>query len=46
MKRRTLPIKVWTAKKRYILNVWNSEGVEYTEPKLKVMGIECVKSSH
>ena len=36
---------IWTAKKRYILNVWNSEGVQYSEPKLKVMGIEAVKSS-
>ena len=36
---------IWTAKKRYILNVWNSEGVAYTEPKLKMMGIEAVKSS-
>ena len=36
---------VWTAKKRYILNVHNSEGVEYKEPKLKIMGIEAVKSS-
>ena len=36
---------IWTAKKRYILNVHNSEGVQYTEPKLKMMGIEAVKSS-
>ena len=36
---------IWTAKKRYILNVWNSEGVQYSEPKLKMMGIEAVKSS-
>ena len=36
---------IWTAKKRYILNVWNSEGVAYAEPKLKMMGIEAVKSS-
>ena len=36
---------IWTAKKRYILNVWNSEGVAYSEPKLKMMGIEAVKSS-
>ena len=36
---------VWTAKKRYILNVWDSEGVRYKEPKLKIMGIEAVKSS-
>jgi len=36
---------IWTAKKRYILNVHNSEGVQYAEPKLKMMGIESVKSS-
>lgn len=36
---------IWLAKKRYILNVHNSEGVQYTEPKLKIMGIEAIKSS-
>ena len=36
---------IWTAKKRYILNVFDNEGVRYAEPKLKVMGIEAVKSS-
>jgi len=36
---------IWTAKKRYILNVWDSEGVRYEEPKLKIMGIEAIKSS-
>jgi len=36
---------VWTAKKRYILNVHNNEGVQYAEPKLKIMGIEAIKSS-
>ena len=36
---------IWTAKKRYILNVYDSEGVRYKEPQLKVMGIEAVKSS-
>ena len=36
---------IWTAKKRYILNVLNSEGVQYAKPKLKIMGIEAVKSS-
>ena len=36
---------IWTAKKRYMLNVWDSEGVRYKEPKLKMMGIEAVKSS-
>ena len=36
---------IWTAKKRYILNVWDSEGVRYEQPKLKITGIEAVKSS-
>lgn len=36
---------VWTAKKRYILSVWDSEGVRYEEPKLKIKGIEAIKSS-
>ena len=46
MKREVIADKgIWTAKKRYILNVWDSEGVRYAEPKLKIMGIEAVKSS-
>jgi DNA polymerase elongation subunit (family B) len=36
---------VWTGKKHYVLNVHNSEGVQYKEPKLKMMGIEAVRSS-
>ncbi len=36
---------IWTAKKKYILNVHNSEGVQYAEPKLKMVGIEAIKSS-
>jgi DNA polymerase elongation subunit (family B) len=36
---------IWTAKKRYILSVWDSEGVLYNEPKLKIKGIEAIKSS-
>jgi len=36
---------IWTAKKRYILNVYDNEGVRYKKPKLKIMGIEAVKSS-
>ena len=36
---------IWTAKKRYILNVFDNEGVRYAEPKLKIMGIEAIKSS-
>ena len=46
MKREVIADKgIWTAKKRYILNVHNSEGVQYAEPQLKIMGIEAVKSS-
>ena len=36
---------VWVAKKRYFLNVLDNEGVRYNIPKLKVMGLEVVKSS-
>ena len=36
---------IWVAKKRYALNVYNNEGVQYNEPKLKVMGLEIVRSS-
>jgi DNA polymerase elongation subunit (family B) len=36
---------LWTAKKRYIMNVHDNEGVRYAEPKLKIMGIEAIKSS-
>lgn len=46
MKRESIADRgIWTAKKRYILNVHDNEGVRYAEPKLKVMGIEAVKSS-
>jgi DNA polymerase elongation subunit (family B) len=46
MKREGLSNKgVWTAKKRYILNVYNNEGVQYKEPQMKVMGLEMIKSS-
>ena len=46
MKREGLSNKgIWTAKKRYILNVYNNEGVQYKEPDMKVMGLEMVKSS-
>jgi DNA polymerase elongation subunit (family B) len=36
---------IWTAKKRYILNVWDNEGVRYDEPKIKIKGLEAIKSS-
>ena len=46
MKREVLADKgIWTAKKRYVLNVHNSEGVQFSKPKIKVMGLEMVKSS-
>ena len=46
MKRENIGDKaIWTAKKRYIMNVWDSEGVRYNEPKLKMMGIEAIRSS-
>ena len=46
MKRESIADKaIWTAKKRYILNVYDNEGVRYEEPKLKIQGIEAVKSS-
>ena len=46
MKREAIADKgIWTAKKRYILNVYDNEGVRFTEPKLKLSGIEAVRSS-
>lgn len=46
MKRESIADRgIWTAKKRYILNVWDNEGVRYKTPELKIMGIEAVKSS-
>lgn len=46
MKRECIADKgIWTAKKRYILNVHDNEGVRYKEPQLKIMGIEAVRSS-
>jgi DNA polymerase elongation subunit (family B) len=46
MKREALSNKgFWTAKKRYVLNVYNNEGVKYNEPDMKIMGLEVVKSS-
>ena len=46
MKREVIADKgIWVAKKRYILNAHDVEGVRYKEPKLKIMGVEAVKSS-
>ena len=35
----------WTAKKRYVLNVWDSEGVRYNAAKMKICGMETARSS-
>ena len=46
MKREALADKaIWTAKKNYLLNVYNNEGVEYAKPKMKIMGLAAIKSS-
>jgi DNA polymerase elongation subunit (family B) len=46
MKRETIANKgIWKAKKMYILNAWNVEGVQFASPKLKIQGIEAVRSS-
>jgi len=46
MKREVIANKgIWVAKKRYILNLFDEEGVRYEQPKLKVMGVEAIKSS-
>ena len=46
MKRETIANKgIWRKKKMYILNAWNVEGVQYDKPKLKLQGIEAVRSS-
>lgn len=36
---------LWRKKKNYILNVWDNEGVRYSEPKISMKGIEAVKTS-
>jgi DNA polymerase elongation subunit (family B) len=46
MKRESIANRgIWAKKKHYILNVYDSEGVRYEKPKLKMVGIEAVKSS-
>lgn len=36
---------LWVAKKNYIMNVWDNEGVKYLEPKIVISGISAIKSS-
>lgn len=46
MKREVIADKaIWTGKKHYAMNVWDKEGTRYNEPKMKIMGLEAVKSS-
>lgn len=46
MKREAIAdVAIWTGKKRYMMNVFDNEGVRYAEPKLKIMGLELIKSS-
>ena len=46
MKREVIADKaIWRAKKNYVANVLNSEGIQYEKPKLKIMGMEAVRSS-
>ena len=35
----------WVGKKKYAIKVHNSEGVDYNPPKIKVVGLEIVRSS-
>ena len=46
MKRESLCDRaIWTAKKRYVLNVYDEEGVKYAEPKVKTVGLETNRST-
>lgn len=46
MKRENLvDTMISVSKKRYVMSVHNSEGVQYKEPQLKIMGLQMVKSS-
>lgn len=46
MKREALAdVGIWTAKKNYFLNVWDKEGVEYAEPKLKITGLQAIRTT-
>lgn len=40
-----IDVMLAVSKKRYVMSVHNSEGVQYKEPQLKIMGLQMVKSS-
>lgn len=46
MKRESIAERaIWTGKKRYIMSVWDNEGVRYDKPKTKIVGLESVRST-
>jgi DNA polymerase elongation subunit (family B) len=46
MKRESIADKgFWRKKKHYVLNIWDKEGVRFSEPKIEVKGIAAVRSS-
>ena len=46
MKRENIADKgLWTGKKHYVMQVFDEEGVRFTTPKMKMVGIEAVRSS-
>ena len=46
MKREAIAdVGIWRKKKNYVLNVWDSEGLRFKEPKMKIKGLEIVKTN-
>jgi DNA polymerase family B len=45
MKLETISRAVWTGKKHYVMEVRFNEGIRYDPPKMKIVGLEAVKSS-
>lgn len=45
MKREAIGSGVFVQKKRYTMYVYDNEGVRYPKPKLKIIGLEAVRSS-
>lgn len=45
MKREKIASAILVAKKNYVVNVYDNEGVRYATPKLSVTGLESVKAS-
>lgn len=45
MKLETICSAIWAGKKHYAMEVWANEGIRYDPPKIKIVGLEAVKSS-